>query len=306
MTEHVFSHAPVLGTVLTVSVARVDLGVARAIDRRVLDEVERLEAMLSRFRADSALERWKRDELAVVPLELGEVLARSAVWMKRTRGVLNPRSGALVERWRAASEEGRVPSSAELRPVLDELASPGFEVDEAGIPRRVGDCTHLDLHAFAKGWIVDRALSTATGAAPAAAVLVSAGGDIARIGPGAAAVAIEDPLRPYDNAAPVDRVMLRRGGLATSGVARRGIRVGARTYSHIVNPRTGFPADGAVSVSVVAPSAEAADAWATALSLASAHELVHVADDAGVAAMAVLHGGAMVANDRWCRLQSPR
>lgn len=64
MTDHVFTHSPVLGTILTVSVAHVAGEAVRSIDDRVLDEIDRLEAMLSRYRSDSALERWKRDDLA--------------------------------------------------------------------------------------------------------------------------------------------------------------------------------------------------------------------------------------------------
>ena len=297
--HEVFTHTPVLGTVVTVSVGQVDVATARSIDERVLAEMDRLESILSRYRHDSALERWKRDELTDVPPEFAELLGRAAWWTARTEGALDPRAGALTELWRRSAGVGRRPSASELDAALQSLARPGFRIDEAGGVRRVGDCAHLDLHAFGKGWIVDRSLRAALAGAPDAVVIVNAGGDVARAGVWESVLAIEDPFRPYDNAAPVDRVALGTGGLATSGNARRGIEIGGERFSHIIDPRTGRPADGAASVSVIAESAESADAWATALALADPDAIVAAADDAEVAVMAVLTDRTMVANDRW-------
>lgn len=304
MTDFVFTHSPVLGTLLTVVVANVEADVADAIDRRVVGEIDRLEALLSRYRPDSALERWKHDELVDVPVEFSMVMRRAAAWTARTDGALDPRAGALTELWRRAATLGRRPREEDLDPVLRRLAGPGFEIDSAGEPRRLGDCTDLDLHAFAKGWIVDRSLSVAVHGAGEAAIVVNAGGDVARTGPGESIVAIDDPFRPYDNAAPIDRVVLSQGGLATSGNARRSVEIGGRRFSHIVDPRTGEPAEGAVSVSVIADSAEAADAWATALTIIAPDVITTTADGARVAAMAVLADRTMIANDRWRRHRS--
>ena len=303
--HEVFTHAPVLGTAVTVSVGLVDTETARAIDERVLDEIDRLEAILSRYRHDSALERWKRDELIDVPPELTELMVRAAWWTNRTDGALDPRAGAVTELWRRSAGEGRRPSASELDATLRRLAQPGFEIDGAGRLRRVGDCADFDLHAFGKGWIVDRSLHAGSTGVRGAAVVVNAGGDVARAGPGETVIAVDDPFRPYDNAAPIDRVVLGQGGLATSGSARRGIEIDGRRFSHIIDPRTGRPADGVGSVSVIAESAETADAWATALTLAAPDEIVAAADDAGVAVMAVLADRTTVANARWRERRLP-
>ena len=182
---------------------------------------------------------------------------------------------------------------------MQRLAQPALEIDAAGLLRRVGDCADLDLHAFGKGWIVDSSLHAAATVADGAAVVVNAGGDVARAGPGASIIAIDDPFRPYDNALPIDRVRLNEGGLATSGSARRWIEIDGRRFSHIIDPRTGQPSDGAASVSVIAESAEVADAWATTLALSPPDKIVPTANDAGVAAMAVLTDRSTIANTAW-------
>ncbi|BAN00886.1 FAD:protein FMN transferase [Ilumatobacter coccineus] len=299
--REVFTHSPLLGTVVAVTVERADARLARKVDSLVVAEIDRLEAMLSRHRHDSALERWKRDELTGddMPHEFAGLLIRARWWATRTNGALDPRAGALTELWRRSAAAGHVPADREVDAARRLLAQPGYEITDDGEVRRVGDCTDLDLHAFGKGWIVDRALRAAQATAPNAAIVVSAGGDIARAGPGDTVIAIDDPFRPYDNAAPVDRVILGRGGLATSGSARRSVEIDGHRFSHIIDPRTGQPAHGAASVSVIADSAEAADAWATALALAGPDEIVPTADAAGVAVMAVLADHSTLANVRW-------
>lgn len=299
VSDRHFSHHPLLGTNLNVSVGGVGDSDARLLDQLIVDEVERLEAILSRFRPESALERWKRDELSVVPPELSSVLDRAQHWVAITGGALDPRAGVFSELWRRSAQRGRRPDPDEIDVLLQQLRQPGFEIDTSGRVQRVGDCSALDVHGFAKGWIVDRALQAAAAATPNASVVINAGGDVARHGSGHTVVTIEDPHRPYDNAAPIDRVALRAGGLATSGNAHQGIEVDGRRYSHIIDPRTGEPANGAASVSVIADTAESADAWATALMLAHPHDVVAVAEAANVGVFAVLADRSVLANERW-------
>lgn len=299
MSDYNFAHHPVLGTNVNVSVGGPSEDAARALDRLVVDEIERLEGILSRFRPDSDFERWKRNELPTMAPELTVVLARALHWSATTGGALDPRAGAFSDLWRRSAHEGRRPDRHEIDRVLQGLGQPGFEIDTGGRVRCIGDCSGVDVHAFAKGWIVDRALAVATAAEPDATIVINAGGDVARRGSHHTVVTIEDPGRPYDNAAPIDRVALSAGGLATSGNARRGIEIGGRTYSHIVDPRTGEPAHAAVSVSVIADTAEAADAWATALMLAQPDEILAIAGGADVGVLAVMADRRVLVNARW-------
>lgn len=283
--------SPLLGTDVAVRIDGADDDVAEHAARSAIAEMERLEAVLSRFRPDSALERWKRDDLDEVPDEFAELMRVVAHWHARTKGLLSPRAAQLRLE---ANDTGETEAVVGL----------GYEIDETGLPVRTADCTHLDLHAIGKGWIVDRAVETAravlTSTAPEGNVLVAAGGDLGRAGPGSTSIRIDDPTRPYDNAPPVDHVTLDHGGLATSGSARRR-SVGAEVdESHLVDPRSGRPADQSASVSVLADRAEDADAWATAWSLLTTEEAVEAANSVGVGVLVIGQDRAQRANDRWC------
>lgn len=111
----------------------------------------------------------------------------------------------------------------------------------------------LDPSGLVKGWAIERVLDRLS-ELPTVDVCVNVAGDVAVRTSGIPFVAgIEDPR---DRSALVATVSLVTGGLATSGTAARG--------AHIVDPRTGQPATGPASISVLGPSLMWADVYATA------------------------------------------
>jgi FAD:protein FMN transferase len=114
----------------------------------------------------------------------------------------------------------------------------------------------LDPCGYVKGWATERAASLLARSG-SASHLVNAGGDVqcagARVGGEPWRVGIADPFRRGGLALVV---AVRDGAVATSGIAERG--------AHILDPHTGRPASGLVSLTVVGPSLTLADAYATA------------------------------------------
>ncbi|MDB4890110.1 MAG: hypothetical protein JWL61_1965, partial [Gemmatimonadetes bacterium] len=105
---------------------------------------------------------------------------------------------------------------------------------------------------------------------------------------------------PAENAPPIAVVRLRGEALATSGGYRRSFTIAGRTVSHILDPRTGCPADSVISASVIAPDCATADALSTAFSVLTPEESVVMADSlAGVGCMMVQRGGAITMNAAW-------
>lgn len=140
----------------------------------------------------------------------------------------------------------------------------------------------FDPTGLVKGWAVQRAAEQVA-AGLGCDVTVNAGGDIA-LRPGSAGqpwrVGIEDPRDP---ARVLAVLPVAAGGVATSGTARRG--------PHLVDPRTGRPADELLSVTVVGPSLLWADVLATAVFVRGRAGISLVARLAGYEALAVDHDG---------------
>jgi len=269
-----FRHQPLLGTVVEVRCDGADEDQAEAVDAAVVAETARLERVFTVHDPGSELRRWQRGEVEAPGPELADVLALALDWQLRSGGAFNPAAGAVAALWRAAEARGEPPTPAEQAAVAAVVRRPLYHLDPEGVPRLDiavdpgAERGVLDLNALAKGWIVDRAMAAGRSVAPPEAdLVVSAGGDLRHTGPGSARVGIENPLRPYDNEPPVVTVEVSDAGLATSGRARRGFRIGGRWYGHVVDPRTGATVDHVAGITVVGPDAATADVLATILGL---------------------------------------
>lgn len=227
-------------------------------------EIERLEALLSEWRAESEISRLNRAAggafLRVSP-ETEEVLRLSRDFAQETRGAFDPTVLPLVRLYGFLGGPERVPEPAEVEAALAKVGWRAIEV-EKGRARLARAGAEIGLGAIAKGYIADRALAVLLGQG-ARRALVNAGGDIAcfsRAGPGFS-IEIEEPGKP---GAPLAELRVRSGGIATSAATYRSFERGGERYHHVIDPHTGRPARGNRSATAVAPTAARADALATA------------------------------------------
>ena len=316
MTARTDVYTPVMGTVLEITVDGAGhlepVRLADTVADAVLGEIGRLGAVLSGHDPASELSRWRRGETAAGP-ELTEVLSAAARLFAVTGGAVHPALGPLLRIWLEAERVGRLPDPTHVRAVADRLSTLPFC---GGV--RTGDCTGVDLDALAKGYVVDAALLAGVAAARATAagapvdVTVNAGGDLRHAGPTGRRVRIEDPGRPHDNAPPLTSLPVRDAALATSGTARRGVRIGGRHLGHVLDPRTGWPVGHTGSASVLAPSVPdpatgrcldrptlTADAVATAALVLAPDAALDLVGRLGLVALLVTADGAVLCSPGW-------
>ncbi len=259
---HTAVHEPLLGTRVSIGVRAASLRAAEAIEGAVVGEFQRLEALLSAYRPSSAWSRWRAGDDTALTAEVVELLQRAAHWHHVSGGAFNPGAGVLRARWMHAERDGSVPAQAELAALAHGIHALPYRLDGHSVVR-TGDCRHLDLHAIAKGWIVDRAVTAGCADDTTVELLINAGGDLRHVGGRPITVGIEDPRRPYDNAPPMVRVSLGDGALAGSSGARRPLVVNGERFSHVLDPRTGQPVHHTVAASALAVDACTADVAAT-------------------------------------------
>jgi thiamine biosynthesis lipoprotein len=233
--------------------------------REALDEADRIEAALTVFR-ESALVRVNRTahEGAEVDAELFALLVRCQELYAATEGAFDVTSTPLSRCWGFLRREGRLPGDAAIAAARALVGMSGVELDEAARTlrfRRAG--MELNLGAIGKGYALDRmaALVRARGAAHA---LLSAGGSSAlAVGGRGAGWTIDIRSRQVRKPC-LARLTLRDGALATSGAGEQFFVVEGQRYGHVIDPRTGWPASGVLSVSVVTAQAAVSDALSTA------------------------------------------
>ena len=279
----------VMGTTCTLA-AVVEHG-QRASAEEALCKAERalrrVEAKMSVWLADSEISRFNASAVGKeVPLspESLEVLRTAKQAAAKTRGAFDVTCQPVIALWREAGRRNRLPTESERNAAraasnwkLIELAGGGALKHAPG--------ASVDLGGIAKGYAIDRAMRALVEAGVAGA-MVDVGGDVACFGQQANgrdwSVDVKNPFGPGNLA----RLHLPHGAVATSGNYARYEEIAGKRYSHIIDPRTGRPAEAAESVTVVAPSAMVADVWATALSVLGPEGFPYLPE--GVEAMMVV------------------
>jgi thiamine biosynthesis lipoprotein ApbE len=265
--EFTFHRDHVLGTSLDLTFVAPDEATAEAAELTALDEIERLRMVFSTYDANSELSALNRTrEPMAVSADLAAVIEKYGVWHKATNGALSPQVGELVSVWKEGEKANRVPDAVVLNRIVADLAKPGWKLDaNTNTVQRLTD-QPLNLNAIAKGYIVRKAALAVRKAHPKiGAMLVNLGGDILALGDRSWAVGVQDPVDTFDNSPPVAGLKLSNKAVATSGAYQRYYTIGGKRYSHIFDPRTGKPAEGVQSATVVANDNETANALATAL-----------------------------------------
>jgi thiamine biosynthesis lipoprotein ApbE len=268
-----------------------------------IDEMVRLQNVFSSVDPSSEFSRWARNDITEISAELSRVLSESAHWQHSSGGRFNPAVAELTEFWNNAQRSGTMPDAASAQLVADAITSPRWQTGPHGVVEQLGDCSRCTLNAFAKGWIVDRAVEHLTKHHTVRTVTVNAGGDLRRSGADPLIVGIENPFRPFDNEPPIAAISVSNAAVATSGSARKGFRIGGKNFGHVVDPRCGWPVEGIISLSVVADTAATADAIATVLGVQSPHEAIAEANEMGIAVFLVTEHGEQLRSEAWHRIQ---
>lgn len=276
---------------------------AKDLLARVPGWFEDWEKSLSRFRPESELNHLNHSAGWPVPVSqtLWDVFQAARLAEKESGGlvtatILEALEAAGYDRSFEALEEGRpiAPVSTWNRvPSLEEVTA--IEATRAiCLPADV----RLDFGGVAKGWAAWQAAGRLS---KLGAALVSAGGDIAISAGlpegGLWPVTIDNPFRAGES---ITTLGLGAGGVATSGTDYRRWKQGGRWNHHIIDPRTGQPAQtDLIAATVIAPSATQAEMAAkTALILGSQRGLEWIEARPEFSAFLVLESGEILFNKK--------
>ncbi|HVW39043.1 MAG TPA: FAD:protein FMN transferase [Pirellulales bacterium] len=238
-----------------------------------LDLVDRLEDQLTVYRDTSeiaAINRRAAAEPVAVESRLFALLERAAELHRQTQGAFDITSGPLSKVWGFYRRQGAMPGESDLVAALESVGSQFLELDSAAQSvrfKRPG--LELNLGAIGKGYALDRAAETMLGAG--ICDFLWHGGQSSILARGSAAtqgaeepgwlVGVRHPMRPEKQ---IIEIRLCNRALGTSGAGTQFFRHRGKRYGHIIDPRSGWPAEGVISTTVLAPTAAEADALATA------------------------------------------
>jgi thiamine biosynthesis lipoprotein len=248
---------------------------------QALDEIDRLEAQLTVYRDDSEVSQFNRQAPeTAVPVESGlfQLLSLAAQLHRDTAGAYDITTGALSRTWGFYRRAGRVPSDQERRDALARTGMRHVVLDaerQTVRYRRAG--LEINLGSIGKGYALDRAAALVRPWNIASALLHGGKSSVYAVGspPGQRRgwpVALRHPWDPERQLAVV---RLRDRALGTSAVTFQHIEHNGKKLGHLLDPRTGWPADGLASATAIAPTAAVADALATAFFILGVEKTRH-------------------------------
>ncbi|MFN0195221.1 MAG: FAD:protein FMN transferase [Planctomycetaceae bacterium] len=234
-----------------------------------LDLVGELEEQLSVYRESSEISQLNR-RAAQLPVSvqqnLFDLLCRSRDISLELSGAFDPTTGPLIRLWKRCQEEHRLPTDAELEAVRSLIGMHHIQFNPENISVKYDQPgVELNLGANGKGYAVDRAGAVLTDDGITDWLIHGGHSSILANGNHTGyqgwPIGLRNPLFPRELWA---TILLQNLAMGTSGSGVQFYRIQGNRYNHIINPQTGWPVEGQLSVSVFAPTAELADALSTA------------------------------------------
>ena len=230
-------------------------------------EAHRLDRLLSNYLAESEWSAMNR-EAASRPVrltpELFALLSDCLEYSRMSDGAFDITVGPLIKVWGFYNGEGSLPQPEKIKDALNRVGYRHVQLDPG--PRTVRFARSgmdLDPGGIGKGYAVDRMVEALKQAGVRIALVSASGSSIYGLGappdePQGWPITIRTPRDP---SAAATHVVLKNMSLSTSGGYEKVFWAEGRTYSHIVDPRTGYPAQGTSAVSVLAPRTIDSEAW---------------------------------------------
>lgn len=228
----------------------------------VKDEILALDNMFRRKSGASDIFKINTDGSADVSEDTAELILRSAKISEETDGAFDITVAPVVDLWGFYDSKFRVPEESEIQNALKSVGYKNISVNGNSVS--VKNSAKLDLGGIAKGYASDRAADIFKGLGVSG--IASLGGNIYAMGKRQDGenwnVAIQNP----DNDGYIGTVSVSDTAVITSGSYQRYFERDGKIYHHIIDPKTGSPADsGLKSVTIVTDNGTLGDALSTAL-----------------------------------------
>ena len=232
------------------------------------EEARRLDSLLSNYKPDSEWSKVNR-EAAVHPVavseELFDLIAACVKYSRESEGAFDITVGPLMKVWGFYKGTGHLPKPMELKAAEAQIGYRNIVLDPANKTIAFGKKgLNLDPGGIGKGYAVDKMAELLRKREIHSALIAGSGSSIYCIGtppdePLGWPVEIKDPKDEFKT---VEEVRLKDQSMSTSGSYEKFFVADGKVYSHIMDPRTGYPSQGTLSVSVITPKTIDSEVWA--------------------------------------------
>lgn len=231
-----------------------------------VDEINRLETVLSAEKQESDIYKLNETGSGTLSTDTKNIVSKALEINKTTNGAFDISIYPLMVKWGFTTQKYNVPSKNEISKLLKDVDSSKIIFDEKSGNIKLKENMKIDLGGIAKGYTSSRVMQIFKEHGVTSG-LVSLGGNVQALGTktdGTAwQIAIENPDKSSDY---IGVVSVKDKAVITSGGYERYFEKNGKTYHHILDPETGYPAESGVkSVTIVSDDGTLADALSTSL-----------------------------------------
>ncbi len=258
-----------MGSRFDITVVAQDSLEAHRYIELAIKEISRIEKLISSWDPDSqtsAINQNAGIKPVKVEDELFELIERSIGISKLTDGAFDISYASMDQVWRFDGSMDKMPTEKEIHESVARIGYKNIvlnQIDHTVYLKQKG--MKIGFGAIGKGYAADQA-KTLLMQRGVTAGIINASGDMNTWGeqPNGQPwqVAITNPL---DKNKAFALLPITTGAVVTSGNYEKSVNFNGKRYTHIIDPRTGYPSSGIISVTVFAPKAELADALATSV-----------------------------------------
>ncbi len=233
---------------------------------KAVDEINRLETVLSAEKQESDIYKLNETGSGTLSTDTKNIVSKALEINKTTNGAFDISIYPLMVKWGFTTQKYNVPSKNEISKLLKDVDSSKIIFDEKSGNIKLKENMKIDLGGIAKGYTSNRVMQIFKECGVKSG-LVSLGGNVQVLGTkndGTAwQIAIENPDKSSDY---IGVVSVKDKAVITSGGYERYFEKNGKTYHHILDPETGYPAEsGLKSVTIVSDDGTLADALSTSL-----------------------------------------
>jgi len=253
----------VLGTSLTLKIKADNQFMAEIAEKQIIDYVKQLQNNLGSFTEGQGLYDFNRSiGSQTVNNDLKDLMIEFDHWNVKTNGAINSQTNSLKNIWLNAEINQTIPTDEILASAVSEISNKPWIIDNNYVTKLAKN--DIRLHSLAKGFVLEKAAEFALNINGVTGISMNIGGDILLKGDMSEFVKISDPLNSEENSNFLGVVELKNQAIASSGNYKDGFDINGVHYSHIFDPKTGYPVDQIVGSSVIHENAITAGAIATA------------------------------------------
>jgi len=265
-SQRVEANIDAMGSTYSVVVYGSDEARLRAAVEDASQEARRLDQLLSNYIPASEWSQVNQEASSKpvrISTELFQLLAACVEYSRESDGAFDITVGPLMKVWGFYKGSGHLPHRAEVRGAMAHLGYQNILLDaKNNTVRFAKEGVEIDPGGIGKGYAVDKMVAVLKEDGIASALVSASGSSIYGIGAPPNEPGWKIKIRdPKDASKTVGEVVLHDNSLSTSGNYEKFFFAEGKMYSHIMDPRTGYPSEGMLAVSVVSPKTIDSEAW---------------------------------------------